>query len=86
MLRKEQSGNDVPSPPLEGNTSSNVIGQNTSLVLYQQPSVQPVLLGPQPPVRCDVGLPPYRFVPFYDAFALNLMISRYCFFFKIQNI
>ncbi|VDK68433.1 unnamed protein product [Litomosoides sigmodontis] len=63
MPGKEQSGNDVPSAPLEGNTSSNVIGQNTSLAVNQQPSVQPVLLGPQPPVKCDGGLPPYSEPP-----------------------
>uniref|UniRef100_A0A0R3RWN3 Membrane protein BRI3 n=1 Tax=Elaeophora elaphi TaxID=1147741 RepID=A0A0R3RWN3_9BILA len=64
MSGKEQSENSIPSTPLEGNSSSsNVLDQNTSPVLYQQPSVQPVLLGPQPPVKCGVGLPSYREPP-----------------------
>ncbi|EJW70669.1 hypothetical protein WUBG_10880, partial [Wuchereria bancrofti] len=60
MSGKEKSDNCTPSAPPEGNSfSSNTVGQSTSLVLCQQPSVQPLLLGPQPPVSCAMGLPPY---------------------------
>uniref|UniRef100_A0A8R1XKV0 Membrane protein BRI3 n=1 Tax=Onchocerca volvulus TaxID=6282 RepID=A0A8R1XKV0_ONCVO len=63
MSGKEQSESSILSTPIEENSSSNIIGQTTAS--YQQPpSVQPdLLLGPQPPVRCDMGLPPYREPP-----------------------
>ncbi|CAG9530646.1 unnamed protein product [Cercopithifilaria johnstoni] len=63
MSGKEQSGNSIPSAPVEGDSSLSVFGQNTSQVVYQQPSVQPVLLGPRPRVRCGMELPPYREPP-----------------------
>ncbi|KAL3994707.1 hypothetical protein ACH3XW_22805 [Acanthocheilonema viteae] len=63
MSGKEQSGNGIPSAPLEGNPSSNVTAQNTSSAVCQQPSVQPVLLEPHPSVGCGMGLPPYREPP-----------------------
>ncbi|VIO94155.1 Uncharacterized protein BM_BM3314 [Brugia malayi] len=64
MSGKEKSDNCTPSAPPEGNSfSSNIVGQSTSPVLYQQPSVQPLLLGPEPPVSCCMELPPYSEPP-----------------------
>lgn len=69
MSGKEQSDSGTPlAPPDENSSLSNITDQSTSPVLYQQPAVQPVLLGPQSSVRCGVELPPYRLILLYDAF------------------
>ncbi|MCP9261780.1 hypothetical protein DINM_005106 [Dirofilaria immitis] len=68
MSGKKQREGGILSTPRKGNSSSSedIIGQTAS-TLSQQPSFTPanLLLGPQPPVRCDMGLPlsPYRFEP-----------------------
>ncbi|KAM3719310.1 Protein transport protein [Dirofilaria immitis] len=68
MSGKKQREGGILSTPRKGNSSSSedIIGQTAS-TLSQQPSFTPanLLLGPQPPVRCDMGLPlsPYREPP-----------------------
>ncbi|VDP14854.1 unnamed protein product [Onchocerca flexuosa] len=63
MSEKEPSESGILSAPIEENSSSNIIDHTTAS--YQQPPpVQPdLLLGPQSPVRSDMGLPPYREPP-----------------------